>query len=299
MPLLPEKGILIMLLTDPAFIRKLESLYLLARKVLGGTLQADRRSTKKGVGITFADYSEYSIGDDHRAIDWRVYARLESLMIKLFELEEDVTIYFLLDASHSMDAKFLYARQLVAALAYIALHSMDKIVIYGMTDQLTPITAPTLGRGKTLEVLRALEEAKTFDGASDFNKAVKTLRQWHPRRGMVIPVSDFFFPNGYHEALKFLQWSKHEVFCIQAQDPAERQCLLKGDIELECVETAQRRKITITSGIASAYENAVQDWNNQLEKFCARQGIGLVSTTSEIPFDEVIQKILRRGGLVA
>ena len=81
-----------MLLTDPAFIRRLESLYLLARKVLGGTLQADRKSTKKGVGITFADYSEYSIGDDHRAIDWRVYARLEQLMIKLFELEEDVTI---------------------------------------------------------------------------------------------------------------------------------------------------------------------------------------------------------------
>lgn len=288
-----------MLLTDPAFIRKLESLYLLARKVLGGTLQADRKSTKKGVGITFADYSEYSIGDDHRAIDWRVYARLESLMIKLFELEEDVTIYFLLDASRSMNSKFLYARQLVAALAYIALHSMDKIVIYGMTDQLKPITTPTLGRGKTLEVLRNLEETEVFEGTSDFNKAVKTLQQWNPRRGMVIPVSDFFFPGGYEEALKFLQWNKHEVFCIQTQDPAERLCLLKGDVELECVETAQRRKITITGSIASAYEQAVRDWNSGLDRFCARHGIGLVSTTSDIPFDEVIQKILRRGGLVA
>ncbi|MBN1974099.1 MAG: DUF58 domain-containing protein [Sedimentisphaerales bacterium] len=288
-----------MLLTDPAFIRKLESLYLLARKVLGGTLQADRKSTKKGVGITFADYSEYSIGDDHRAIDWRVYARLETLMIRLFELEEDVTIYFLLDASHSMDSKFLYARQLVAALAYIALHSMDKIVIYGMTDRLSPITVPTLGRGKTLEVLRALEDTKTFEGTSDFNKAVKTLQQWHPRRGMVIPVSDFFFPNGYEEALKFLQWNKHEVFCIQTQNPDERRCILKGDVELECVETAQRRKITITGSIASAYEQAVRQWNTELETFCARHGIGLVSTSSDIPFDEVIQKILRRGGLVA
>ena len=76
------------LLTDPAFIRRLESLYLLARKVLGGNLQADRKSTKTGTGVTFADYSEYSLGDDYRAIDWRVYARLENLMIKLFELDE-------------------------------------------------------------------------------------------------------------------------------------------------------------------------------------------------------------------
>ena len=61
-----------MILTDPAFIRRLEGLYLLARKVLGGSLQADRKSTKKGAGITFADYAEYSLGDDFRSIDWRV-----------------------------------------------------------------------------------------------------------------------------------------------------------------------------------------------------------------------------------
>lgn len=80
------------MLTDPAFIRRLDSLYLLARKVLGGSLQADRRSTRKGTGITFADYAEYYHGADYRAIDWRVYARFESLVIKLFELEEDATV---------------------------------------------------------------------------------------------------------------------------------------------------------------------------------------------------------------
>jgi uncharacterized protein (DUF58 family) len=288
-----------MLLTDPAFIRRLESLYLLARKVLGGTLQADRKSTKKGVGITFADYSEYSIGDDHRAIDWRVYARLETLMIKLFELEEDVTIYFMLDASISMESKFFFARQLIAALAYIALHSMDKVVIYGMTDKLARVTQPTLGRGKTLEVLQALEDTITFEGTSDFNLSAKTLQQWHPKRGVVIVVSDFFFPNGYEQGLNFLQWNKHEIFCIQVQDKQDTECRLKGDVELECVETKQRRKITITSREASIYELAVRDWNEKLNRFCARNGIGLISTTTEVPFDKVIQTILRRGGLVA
>ena len=288
-----------MLLTDPAFIRRLESLYLLARKVLGGTLQADRKSTRKGAGITFADYSEYSFGDDYRAIDWRVYARLDTLMIKLFELEEDVTIYFLLDASKSMDSKFLYARQLVAALAYIALHSMDKIVIYGMAEELLPVTRPTLGRGKTLSVLQELEEARSFGNGTDFTTAARQLCQWHKRRGMVIAVSDFFFPAGFEEGLKFLRWNHHDIFCIQVQDLSDRQCRLKGDVELQCIESGQLRKLTITRSEAKAYEQAVHDWNAHLSGFCSACGIGLVSTTTEVPFDEIVRSILRRGGLVS
>ena len=72
------------MLTEPSFIRKLDGLYLLARKVLGGSLQSDRKSTKKGAGITFADYAEYHPGDDFRSIDWRVYARFEQLGGELF-----------------------------------------------------------------------------------------------------------------------------------------------------------------------------------------------------------------------
>ena len=288
-----------MLLTDPAFIRQLEKLYLLERKVLGGTLQADRKSTRKGSGITFADYSEYSAGDDYRAIDWRVYARLDTLMIKLFELEEDVTVYFLLDASMSMHAKFLYARQLVAALAYIALHSMDKVVIYSMAEKLVSVTRPTLGRGKTLSVLKELEDAGLFGIGTDFTNAAHQLCQWHKKRGMVIAVSDFFFPQGFTEGLKFLRWNHHDVFCIQVQDQEDRVCSFKGDVELKCIESGQTRKLTVTSYEARSYEQAVKDWNDQLKSVCAASGIGMVSTTTDIGFDTVIQNILRRGGLVS
>ena len=120
------------MLTDPAFIRKLDGLYLLARKVLGGSLQSDRKSTKKGAGITFADYAEYHLGDDFRSIDWRVYARFEQLVVKLFEIDEDATVYILLDESHSMKSKFLFARQLGAALGYIALVRSNNFAVRSM-----------------------------------------------------------------------------------------------------------------------------------------------------------------------
>lgn len=90
-----------------------------------GRFESDRKSTKKGSGITFADYAEYHLGDDFRSIDWRVYARFEQLVVKLFEIDEDATVYILLDESHSMKSKFLFARQLGAALGYIALHMLD------------------------------------------------------------------------------------------------------------------------------------------------------------------------------
>lgn len=137
------------ILTDPAFIRRLDSLYLLSRKVLGGSLHADRRTTKKGTGITFADYAEYYHGADYRSVDWRVFARFEALVIKLFELEEDTTISILLDCSHSMASKFLFARQLAAALGYIALNSLDRLAVFAMGETLARLA--DVGQGRYYE----------------------------------------------------------------------------------------------------------------------------------------------------
>lgn len=286
------------ILTDPDFIRRLESLYLLARKVLGGQLQADRRTLKKGSGIMFADYAEYSFGDDHRAIDWRVYGRLEQLLIKMFEVEEDMTLYLLLDASPSMAGKFDYARKLAAALGYIALNNMDQVVLYSMADELRLMMEPGHGRGAVLPLLESLEAGETFGHDTRFESCAQHFQLRHQRRGMVVPVSDFFFPDGFDRGLRLLNWHGHEVFCLQVQSPEEQQCELKGDIELECVETGRRRRVTVTAREAAAYEQAVRDWNAALRRSCARRGIGLVHATTDIRFDVVVRNILRRGGLV-
>jgi uncharacterized protein (DUF58 family) len=285
--------------TDPSFIRRLDSLYLLARKVLNGSLQADRQSVRRGTGVTFADYSEYYFGADYRAIDWRVFARFDDLIIKLFEVEEDTTIHILLDNSRSMERKFLYARQLAAALGYIALNNLDRLVVHALADGLQPLLESSRGRGAVLPLLGNLQAAQTRSGDTDFSGCCKVFQARHRRRAVVIVISDFLFPNGFDEGLSFLQWHKHDVYCLQVQDQDDTQCQWKGDVELECVETGQTRRLTITSREAALYEAAIQQWNEQLRSSCARRGIGLASTTPDIPFDQVIQDILRRGGLVA
>ncbi len=287
------------MLTDPAFIRRLDSLYLLARRVLGGSLQADRRSTKKGTGITFADYAEYYYGADYRAIDWRVYARFETLVIKLFELEEDATVYVLVDASRSMESKFLYARKLAAALGYITLKSLDRLAVYSLSDRLEPLLESCRGSAKSLEFLRSLESAKTFGVDTCFTSCARVFQARHRRRGLVIVLSDFLFPDGFQEGLRFLQFHRHDVYCLQIQDSQDTRCVWKGDVDLECVETSKRKRVTISPREVQQYEKAVADWNESLRLFCARNGIGLAYTTTDPPFESVLQDILRRGGLVA
>jgi len=286
-------------LTDPAFIRQLDALNLLARRVLRGSLQADRRTQRRGTGITFADYAPYSFGDDYRAIDWKIYARTEELLIKLFEVEEDTTVYILFDCSRSMGPKFDYARRLAAALGYIALNGLDRVVVHSITERLGTIVDSARGRGQVFPFLRDLEAAQVSGSDSDFSSCARTFQARNRKKGVVLVISDFFFPNGFEEGLRFLQWSGHDVFALQANDPADLECPWLGDLELECVETSTRQRVTITEKEAKIYREAVAAWNESLRNECARRGVGLASTTSDVPFEVVIQSMLRKGGLVA
>ena len=288
-----------MQLTDPAFIQRLETLALLARRVLGGKLQANRRTTRKGTGVSFADYAEYHLGDDHRAIDWRVYGRMEHLVIKLFELEEDMTLVILLDTSASMKAKLGYAQQLAAALGYLALRGLDRVAVYALSSGITPVLETSHGRAKVMPLLRSLEHVEATGQASNFEAGCKTLVARHRRRMMVVPISDFFFPNGFDSALSLLRHNRHEVFCLQVQTEADLQCDMRGDAELACVETGETRRVTVSTTEAAAYEAAVRQWNLSLRQSCRRRRVGLASTTDEVPFDDVMQRVLRQGGLVA
>lgn len=287
------------MLTDPDFLKRLETLFLLTRKVLGGSMRADRRSKRKGSGINFADYAEYHLGDDYRHVDWNIYGRLESLVVKLYELEEDVTVHFLLDCSRSMESKFYFARQVVAALAYIALSCHDRVCIHSVSDQLVPLLRPAHGRGKVFPMLRTLESATLVGTTTDLSACARIFQQQVKRAGVCVLVSDFLVPGGYTEAIKVLKWGKHDLFCIQTLDPAETVCTWKGDVELECVESGARRKVTITSSEVARYEAAMKEWNSGLKQECAKRGVGFVQAYSDVPFDRVVEVILRKGGLVA
>src|SRR5262245_29188206 len=113
------------MLFPPDFLTRIEYLSIVSQRVFRGRLLAHKRTMQLGSGIEFSDHREYSAGDDFRYLDWNVYARLGDLLLKRFEEEEDLHVYLMLDCSRSMGfgspPKYDLARQLVAALAYVAL----------------------------------------------------------------------------------------------------------------------------------------------------------------------------------
>src|SRR6266498_3983375 len=141
---------------DEQFLKKLEYLYVVAKKVFVGRLRAERRSRKTGSGVEFADHRNYAAGDDLRYLDWSVYGRLDKLLLRLFEEEEDLHIYLLIDASTSMreNGKLDYAAAVCAALAYVGLAKLDRVSIVPFGGAERDRLPPSRGKGNIFKVFR-------------------------------------------------------------------------------------------------------------------------------------------------
>src|SRR5438132_5182796 len=163
-------------LLDPHFMARLEQLELVSRKIFLGRMKGERRSKKKGQSVEFADYKNYVVGDDLRHLDWNLYARLDRLFIRLFMEEEDLHFYVLIDNSLSMDfgnpTKLHYARQVAAALAFIGLVNMDRVVLSAFNDKLTQSLPAVRGRKSLMRVLDFLQKLEPA-GPSNFRESLK------------------------------------------------------------------------------------------------------------------------------
>src|SRR5207237_8269323 len=125
-------------LFEDEFLKKLEYLNIISKRLFAGTLRTERRTRRRGTGMEFADYRAYVAWDDFRHLDWKAYLRLNRLILKLFEEEEDLPIYFFVDSSQSMSygspSKLDYARRVAAALCYIGLANLDRVNVVSFAN---------------------------------------------------------------------------------------------------------------------------------------------------------------------
>src|SRR5947209_2068446 len=137
-------------LLSPEFLHRLEQLELVSRKIFSGRMKGERLSRRKGQSVEFADYRNYTIGDDLRFLDWNLFARLEKLFIRLFLEEEDLHVYLLIDNSLSMDfgtpSKLHFAKQVAGALGFVGLVNLDRVAIEAFNDRLSQAAPPMGGR---------------------------------------------------------------------------------------------------------------------------------------------------------
>src|SRR3954471_10028453 len=196
-------------LFDSDFLKKLEYLSLVSKRVFRGSILAQRRTMQLGGGIEFADHREYTPGDDFRYLDWNLYARHDELMLKRFQEEEDLHVYFLLDCSRSMafgqPAKFDLARQVTAALAYIALADLDRVAVVAYANDIVADFPLMRGKARILSLLKFLEELKPQGVSTDLSRVATGFVHRTQRRGLAIVVSDLYDPAGYERGLDLLR----------------------------------------------------------------------------------------------
>ncbi len=287
---------------DNDFLKKLEYLYIVSKKIFAGRIKAERRSTRRGVSVEFADYRNYTAGDDFRYIDWNAFARLDELLLKLYEEREDLHIYFLVDASESMTygtlPKLIYAKRVAAALAYIGLSNLDTISITSFNNTGVNRLPTERGKGKIFTVLDFLDQINGT-GETDLAHAFHNFVHTTKRRGLVVLISDLFDPKGFTDGLNILKFQKHDLFVIHILDEKETNPDLRGDYHLVDVETNQRRQVTINENHLKRYQTLFQKYCDAMDLYCTQREISLVRTTTQAPFEELILRIFRMGGFIS
>src|SRR5947199_768147 len=165
-------------LLDHQFLARLEQLELVSKKIFMGRMKGERRSKRKGQSVEFADYRNYVVGDDLRHLDWNLFARLDKLFLRLFMEEEDLHFTLLVDNSLSMDfgspTKLHYARQVAAALGFIGLVNLDRVVVEAFNDRLTQTMPAARGRRSLWRLLDFLGQVEAA-GPSDLTRALRAF----------------------------------------------------------------------------------------------------------------------------
>ncbi|MCA9594631.1 MAG: DUF58 domain-containing protein [Myxococcales bacterium] len=288
-------------LFDDEFQRKLETLAIVSRRVFAGRMRAERRTKKKGSGIEFADHRNYVPGDDFRYVDWNVYQRFGRLLVRLYEEEEDLSIYFIVDCSTSMGfgdgKKFDQARRLAAALAYVALANLDRVTIVAANDSIVARMPTTRGKGRIFKVFDFLRHVEP-DGVTDLRDSLKTFVAQHKRRGLAVLISDLYDPAGFEHGINVLRYNKFEPYVLHVVDPREARPTLKGDVRIYDCETGEEREITVTQKMLERMERAWNDYQAEIERFCVSRQVPYFVADVETPFDEQVLKVFRRGGFL-
>lgn len=286
---------------DASVLQRLDNLTLLTRRSMATGRAGRRRSPLPGSSMEFADYRRYTVGDDFRRIDWRAYARLERLFLRVFEAEENITVTVLIDCSDSMyhgaPAKAGLALSLAAALSYIALQSEDNVIVGALTNTLAAYRRAGSGRNSIWTIGEFLTHLPR-SGTTDLNRALYGLGRIVTRPGLTIIISDFLAPGGYQAGVRAVRQLRQEVALLQILSPDEIEPDIQGDWRLRDSEGTGNVDVSISPGVLQAYRERFALFTQELESFAHDNMASYTLIPSDTAILDVVQRLLRSIELV-
>jgi uncharacterized protein (DUF58 family) len=284
---------------QPREFRLLEGLRLKPRKSFAGRVRGERLTRKKGVSIEFADYRDYSEGDDLRHLDWNVLARLDAPVMRTYRDEEDLAVHLLLDGSSSMafgePSKTACAVRLACAVGYAALNGGDAVLPRHLGSARRPMSA-LRGRGaypRLASWSQESAEARTGLGAS-----LRSFAGASVRAGLVVLLSDGLDPE-VGAALRAVAGRGHEVWFLQILSEIELDPDLEGDLRLLDSEGGAAVELTANSYALKEYRRRLQEHNQGIVETVRRIGGRHTLVTPVQPLDRLIRSVFKREGWVS
>jgi uncharacterized protein (DUF58 family) len=299
----------------PEFLKKLEYLRLVARRVHTGRFSALQRSRKLGRGIDFADHRAYTPGDDFKDIDWTLYGRMDRLMVRLAEEETELNLHLLVDVSRSMAGPFgerpepgdgdgrggisksEYVRRSASALAYVALAHLDRVHVWPFGAGLQAPLSPPRHKAQAVQVYRFLVDSEQ-DGPTDLLGSVKSFCSVARGRGIALLLSDFLSPSGWQGALDLLRHARFEAGIVQVSGPDEHEVPARGELLLRDAESGRVRRVRVTERIAQAYRAAFLAHGQALQDYARAHDLFFAHARSDQPFEELVLQTMRAGRLL-
>lgn len=289
---------------DAAFLDRLRTLFFKLRKRRQMQRRGVQQTPSTGFTREFKDHRQYSAGDDYRGIDWRLYARLDRLFIRLFEEIQEFHVHVLVDTSLSMadpfPAKRVAALRLAAALSYLAMVNGHRVSVFTLADSIRRELPPLKGQGHVHELLDRLA-ALPFAQPSNLEASLRQFRPASDRKGIVFVVSDLFgkSPQSACEAIDSLGRFPSECHVLHVLEPAEIEPDLAGELQLFDVETGETRRMWLTQRDMERYRESVEKWMEDLRQACVRQRVDYVSWRTDTPFEQGFLNLLSRGSALA
>ncbi|MFP4057114.1 MAG: DUF58 domain-containing protein, partial [Candidatus Brocadiia bacterium] len=270
-----------------------------ARLAVEGYYSGIHKSPYHGFNVEFAEYREYSPGDDLRYLDWRVLARSDRFFVKQFEAETNLSCYLLLDTSGSMDfttaseTRLDYGASLAAALALLMLRQGDQVGLVSFDNAVRHFIPPRGNARHFAAIVQALEGVKPGED-TDVSAVLHEIAERVRRRSLVVVISDFFDDvDRVLRGLQHFRHRRHEVIVLHLLDDAEAQFPYERVTLFEGMERGEE-VVVDPRLLASAYRERFREFLDRLKRGCTEKSIDYERMWLSEPFDRALTAYLGR-----
>ncbi len=279
-----------------SFLKDLEKFVLITKKRITSKYSGGRKSLMSGRGLVLKEHRPYTIGDDIRQIDWKVYARTDDLFIRVYEEDKDLTVNLILDSTLSMSygksiTKYDYAGMISAGILYLALKENERFRYSFIHDS---IEMYSLKRGKKhFSQFVSIINKKKPKGRLNLYDSLKQQKNFLKQKSLIVLISDFLFP--IEEIEKSLTLLKgNEVKIIRVLDDEEINPSFYGEYELKNKELEKSKKIFLDKNTLNEYKKNLLEHESAIIKICNNLKFEYYSFNTKKPIFDSLYELLQR-----